>query len=45
MDDCDEYAANSVRSLSLRSVAERGEGWGEGQFAAPLTRTRLLVES
>src|SRR5262249_43577922 len=33
MDDCDECAANSVRSLSLRSVAERGEGWGEGQEA------------
>src|SRR6266566_3731029 len=40
-----ERAANAVRSLAPRSVAERGEGWGEGQFVAPLTRTRLLVES
>src|SRR5438093_13653736 len=40
-----ERAANAVRSLAPRSVAERGEGWGEGQFVAPLTRTRLLLES
>jgi hypothetical protein len=37
--------------LSPRSEAERGEGWGEGnlgregEFVAPLTRTRVLVES
>ena len=40
-----ERAANAVRSLAPRSAAKRGEGWGEGQLAAPLTRTRLLVES
>jgi len=29
---------------ALPLPAERGEGWGEGQFMAPLTRTRSLLE-
>jgi hypothetical protein len=44
-DELKGRAANSMRSLAPRSAAERGEGWGEGQLVAPLTRTRLLVES
>ena len=40
-----ERPANAMRSLAPRSAAERGEGWGEGQVVAPLTRTRVLVES
>jgi len=27
----------------LPRPAERGEGWGEGQSVAPLTRTRLRI--
>ncbi len=30
---------------SPRERSERGEGWGEGHFVAPLTRTRLCTES